>query len=106
MNDALRYRMLRQLVDYPDQMDADLDELIREAIENYRATTQPGTESDENRSGLGRSILARSCLECAGTKKETTRCNAHIVATSQDGLTRQSSLIPDRTGNPTSLDFI
>ena len=50
MNDALRYRMLRQLVDYPDQMDADLDELIREAIENYRATTQPGAKSDEDRS--------------------------------------------------------
>ena len=44
MNDALRYRMLRQLVDYPDQMDADLDELIREAIENYRATAQPGAK--------------------------------------------------------------
>ena len=49
MNDALRYRMLRQLVDYPDQMDADLDELIREAIEDYRATAQPGAKPNENR---------------------------------------------------------
>lgn len=106
MNDALRYRMLRQLVDFPDQMDADLDELIRQAIENYRATSQPGSESNENRSGLGRSILTRSGLECFGTEKETSRCNAHTAVPSQDGLTRQSSLIPDRTGNPTSLDFI
>jgi hypothetical protein len=106
MDDALRYRMLRQLVDFPDQMDADLDELIRQAIENYRATAQPGSESDENRSGLGRSILARSGLECFGPEKETSRCNARTAVPSQDGLTRQSSLIPDRTGNPTSLDFI
>ena len=106
MDDALRYRMLRQLVDFPDQMDADLDELIRQAIENYRATSQPGSESDENRSGLGRSILARSGLECLRTEKETSRCNAHIVATSQDGLTKQSSLIPAPIGNPTNLDFI
>ena len=76
MDDALRYRMLRQLVDFPDQMDADLDELIRQAIENYRAITQSGTESDENRSGLGRSILARSCLECLGIEETITRCHA------------------------------
>jgi hypothetical protein len=106
MNDALRYRMLRQLVDYPDQMDADLDELISEAIENYRATTQPGSESNENRSGLGRSILARSGLECFGPEKETSRCNAHTAVPSQDGPRRQSSLIPDPIGNPTNLDFI
>ena len=106
MNDALRYRMLRQLVDYPDQMDADLDELIREAIENYRATAQPGAKPNENRSSLGRSILARSGLECAGVEKETARCNARIVETSQDGLTRQPSLTPGPTGNQTSLDFI
>ena len=106
MNDALRYRMLRQLVDYPDQMDADLDELIREAIENYRATTQPGAKPNENRSSLGRSILARSGLECVGVEEETTRCNAHTVATSQDGPTRQPSLILGLTGNQTSLDFI
>jgi hypothetical protein len=106
MDDALRYLMLRQLVDYPDQMDADLDELIREAIENYRATTQPGSESNENRSCLGRSILARSGLECLRTEKETSRCNARIVETSQDGPTRQPSLTPGLTGNPTSLDFI
>lgn len=106
MDDALRYLMLRQLVDFPDQMDADLDELIREAIENYRATTQPGSESNENRSGLGRSILARSGLECLRTEKETSRCNARIVETSQDGPTRQPSLTPGLTGNPTSLDFI
>jgi len=106
MDDALRYRMLRQLVDFPDQMDADLDELIREAIENYRATTQPGTKSNENRSCLGRSILARSGLECLRTEKETSRCNAHTAVPSQDGLTRQSSLIPDPIGNPTNLDFI
>ena len=106
MNDALRYRMLRQLVDYPDQMDADLDELIREAIENYRATAQPGAKPNENRSSIGRSILARSGLECVGTKEEITRCNARIVETSQDGLTRQPSLTPGLTGNPTSLDFI
>lgn len=106
MDDALRYRMLRQLVDYPDQMDADLDELIREAIENYRATAQPGAKPNENRSSIGRSILARSGLECFGTEKETSRCNARTVETSPDGLTRQSSLIPDPIGNPTSLDFI
>lgn len=106
MDDALRYLMLRQLVDYPDQMDADLDELIREAIENYRATAQPGAKPNENRSSIGRSILARSGLECFGIEKETSRCNAHTAVPSQDGLTRQSSLIPDRTGNPTSLDFI
>ena len=106
MDDALRYRMLRQLVDYPDQMDADLDELIREAIENYRATAQPGAKSNENRSSLGRSILARSGLECSGIEKETTRCNARIVETSQDGLTRQPSLTPGLTGNPTNTDFI
>ena len=106
MNDALRYRMLRQLVDYPDQMDADLDELIREAIENYRATAQPGAKSNENRSSIGRSILARSGLECSGIEKETTRCNAHTVETSQDGPTRQSSLTHEVSGNPTSLDFI
>ena len=106
MDDALRYRMLRQLVDYPDQMDADLDELIREAIENYRATTQSSAKSDENRSSLGRSILARSGLECSGVEKETARCNAHTVATSQDGLTRQPSLTPGLTGNPTNTDFI
>jgi len=70
MNDALRYRMLRQLVDYPDQMDADLDELIREAIENYRATAQPGAKPNEDRSSLGRSILARSGLECSGIEQE------------------------------------
>jgi len=74
MNDALRYRMLRQLVDYPDQMDADLDELIREAIENYRSTAQPGAKPNEDRSCLGRSILARSGLECLRTKKETSLC--------------------------------
>ena len=106
MNDTLRYRMLRQLVDFPDQMDADLDELIREAIENYRATAQPGAKPNENRSSIGRSILARSGLECLGIEKETTRCNARIVATSQDGPTRQPSLTPGLTGNPTSLDFI
>ena len=106
MNDALRYRMLRQLVDYPDQMDADRDELIREAIENYRATAQSSAKSDENRSSLGRSILARSGLDCSGIEKETARCNAHTVATSQDGPSRQPSLIPGLTGNPTSLDFI
>ena len=106
MDDALRYRMLRQLVDFPEQMDADLDEFIRQTIENYRATTQPGSESDENRSSLGRSILARSGLECSRIEKETTRCNARIVETSQDGLTRQPSLTPGLTGNPTSLDFI
>ena len=106
MNDALRYLMLRQLVDYPDQMDADLDELIREAIENYRATAQPGAKANENRSSLGRSILARSGLECSGTEKETTRCNAHTVETSQDGPSRQPSLILGLTGNQTSLDFI
>jgi hypothetical protein len=106
MNDALRYRMLRQLVDYPDQMDADLDELIREAIENYRATTQPGAKPNEDRSCLGRSILARSGLECSGIEKETARCNAHTVETSQDGPTRQPSLTPGPTGNQTSLDFI
>jgi len=106
MDDALRYRMLRQLVDFPDRMDADLDEFIRQAIENYRATTQPGSESNENRSGLGRSILARSCLVCSGSEKETTRCNAHTAVPSQDGLTRQSSLIPAPIGSPTNLDFI
>ena len=106
MNDALRYRMLRQLVDYPDQMDADLDELIREAIENYRATAQPGAKPNENRSSLGRSIFARSGLECSGIEKETTRCNAHTVETSQDGPSRQSSLTHEVSGNPTSLDFI
>ena len=106
MNDALRYHMLRQLVDYPDQMDADLDELIREAIENYRATSQPGAKPNEDRSCIGRSILARSSLECAGIEKETARCNAHIVETSQDGPTRQPSLILGLTGNQTSLDFI
>ena len=106
MNDALRYRMLRQLVDYPDRMDADLDELIREAIENYRATAQPGAKPNENRSSIGRSILARSGLECVGVEKETARCNAPTVATSQDGPTRQPSLTPGLTGNPTSLDFI
>ena len=106
MNDALRYRMLRQLVDYPDQMDADLDELIREAIENYRATAQPGAKPNENRSSIGRSILARSGLECVGVEEETARCNARIVETSQDGPTRQPSLTPGLTGNPTSLDFI
>jgi hypothetical protein len=106
MDDALRYRMLRQLVDYPDQMDADLDELIREAIENYRATAQSSSKSDENRSSLGRSILARSGLECVGVEKETTRCNAPTVATSQDGPSRQSSLTHEVSGNPTSLDFI
>jgi hypothetical protein len=106
MNDALRYRMLRQLVDYPDQMDADLDELIREAIENYRATAQPGAKPNENRSSLGRSIFARSGLECSGIEKETARCNARIVETSQDGPTRQSSLTHEVSGNPTSLDFI
>jgi hypothetical protein len=106
MDDALRYRMLRQLVDYPDQMDADLDELIREAIENYRATAQPGAKPNENRSSIGRSILARSGLECVGTEEEITRCNARTVETSPDGLTRQPSLIPGLTGNLTSLDFI
>ena len=106
MNDALRYRMLRQLVDYPDQMDADLDELIREAIENYRATAQPGAKPNENRSSIGRSVFARSGLECVGTKEETTRCNAHTVETSPDGLTRQPSLTHEVSGNPTSLDFI
>ena len=106
MNDALRYRMLRQLVDYPDQMDADLDELIREAIENYRATAQPGAKPNENRSSIGRSVFARSGLECVGTKEEITRCNARTVETSPDGLTRQPSLTPGLTGNPTSLDFI
>ena len=106
MNDALRYRMLRQLVDYPDQMDADLDELIREAIENYRATTQPGAKPNEDRSCIGRSVFARSGLECVGVEKETTRCNAHTVETSQDGPTRQPSLILGLTGNQTSLDFI
>ena len=106
MNDALRYRMLRQLVDYPDQMDADLDELIREAIENYRATAQSSAKSDENRSSLGRSILARSGLECSRIEKETTRCNARIVETSQDGPSRQPSLTPGLTGNPTDANFI
>ena len=106
MNDALRYRMLRQLVDYPDRMDADLDELIREAIENYRATAQPGAKPNENRSSIGRSVFARSGLECVGTKEEITRCNARTVETSPDGLTRQPSLTPGLTGNPTSLDFI
>ena len=106
MNDALRYRMLRQLVDYPDQMDADLDELIREAIENYRATTQPGAKPNEDRSCIGRSIFARSSLECSGIEKETARCYAHIAIPSQDGLGKQPSLTPDRTGNQTSLDFI
>jgi hypothetical protein len=106
MNDALRYRMLRQLVDFPDQMDADLDELIREAIENYRATAQPGAKSDENRSSLGRSVFARSCLECAGVEEKTTRCYAHTAIPSQDSLTRQPSLKQEVFGNPTSLDFI
>ena len=68
--------MLRQLVDFPEQMDADLDELIRQTIENYRATTQPGSESDENRSCLGRSILARSGLECLGIEETTAQCHA------------------------------
>lgn len=98
--------MLRQLVDFPEQMDADLDEFIRQTIENYRATTQPGSESDENRSGLGRSIFARSCLECSGITEETSRCYAHIAIPSQDDPGRQPSLTPDRTGNQTSLDFI
>ena len=106
MNDALRYRMLRQLVDYPDQMDADLDELIREAIENYRATAQSGAKPNENRSSIGRSVFARSGLECVGTKEEITRCNARTVETSPDGLTRQPSLTPGLTGNPTNTDFI
>jgi hypothetical protein len=98
--------MLRQLVDFPDQMDADLDELIREAIENYRATTQSGSKSDENRSCLGRSIFARSCLECAGITDETPRCYAHTAIPSQDGPGRQPSLTPEVFGNQTSLDFI
>jgi hypothetical protein len=106
MNDALRYRMLRQLVDYPDQMDADLDELIREAIENYRATAQPGAKPNEDRSCIGRSIFARSCLECAGITDETSRCYAHTVIPSQDGPGRQPSLTPEVFGNQTSLDFI
>ena len=106
MDDALRYRMLRQLVDYPDQMDADLDELIREAIENYRATAQPGAKPNENRSSLGRSIFARSGLECSGIEKEAARCNARIVETSQDSPSRQPSLTPGPTGNPTDENFI
>ena len=106
MNDALRYRMLRQLVDYPDQMDADLDELIREAIENYRATTQPGAKPNEDRSCIGRSIFARSCLECFGLTETTARCYAHTATPSQDSPTRQSSLTHEVSGNPTSLDFI
>jgi len=106
MDDALRYRMLRQLVDYPDQMDADLDELIREAIENYRTTTQPGSESNEDRSCIGRSIFARSSLECFGLTETTSRCYAHTAIPSQDGPTRQSSLTHEVSGNPTSLDFI
>jgi hypothetical protein len=106
MDDALRYRMLRQLVDFPDQMDADLDELIREAIENYRATAQSGAKSDENRSRIGRSIFARSCLECAGLTEETSRCYAHTAIPSQDSLTRQSSLKPGVFGNLSGLDFI
>ena len=106
MNDALRYRMLRQLVDYPDQMDADLDELIREEIENYRATAQSSAKPNENRSSIGRSILARSGLECVGVEKETARCNAPTVATSQDGPSRQPSLTQGPTGNPTNTDFI
>ena len=76
MNDALRYRMLRQLVDHPELMDRDLDELIRQAVENYRASSQPGSKSDENRSLLGRSILARSGLECLGTEETIARCHA------------------------------
>jgi len=55
----------------------DLDELIRQAIENYRATTQPGSESDENRSCLGRSILARSGLECPGIRRDFTMLCPH-----------------------------
>lgn len=96
--------MLRQLVDFPEQMDADLDEFIRQTIENYRATTQPGSESDENRSGLGRSIFARSCLECSGITEETSRCYAHLP--SQDGPGRQPSLTPEFFENQTSLDFV
>ena len=96
--------MLRQLVDFPEQMDADLDELIRQTIENYRATTQPGSESDENRSCLGRSILARSCLECAGITQETKRCYADLSC--QDRAGRQPSLKQDIFENQTSLDFI
>jgi hypothetical protein len=68
--------MLRQLVDHPELMDRDLDELIRQAVENYRASSQPGSKSDENRSCLGRSILARSGLECLGIEETIARCHA------------------------------
>ena len=68
--------MLRQLVDHPELMDRDLDELIRQAVENYRAPAQSGSKSDENRSCLGRSILARSGLECLGIEETIARCHA------------------------------
>ena len=68
--------MLRQLVDHPELMDRDLDELIRQAVENYRASSQSGSKSDENRSCLGRSILARSGLECLGIEETIARCHA------------------------------
>lgn len=56
--DAMRYRMLRQLVDYPEQMDEDLDFALRQAASDYQTPARHHAESNENRCSTCRSAFA------------------------------------------------
>ena len=56
--DAMRYRMLRQLVDYPERMDEDLDNALRQTSGNYQTPARYDAESNENRCSACRSAFA------------------------------------------------
>ena len=56
--DAMRYRMLRSLVDYPDQMDEDLDHALRQKLGNHQTPARHDAEPDENRCSTCRSAIA------------------------------------------------
>jgi len=56
--DAMRYRMLRSLVDYPEQMDEDLDHALRQELGNHQTPARYDAEPDQNRCSACRSAFA------------------------------------------------
>ena len=56
--DAMRYRMLRSLVDYPEQMDEDIDHALRQTLGNHQALARYDAEPDQNRCNACRSAFA------------------------------------------------
>ena len=56
--DAMRYRMLRSLVDYPEQMDEDLDHALRQTAIDHQAPARYDAKPDQNRCNTCRSAFA------------------------------------------------